>query len=49
MKCLIPNKDRDEALMMLNRMNLNHSTLFPDLNGASWYCNLSRTIDKYAS
>lgn len=46
-KIEIPNKDRELALRMLNRMNINHLTLFPDLFGASRHCNIDLQIDKY--
>jgi hypothetical protein len=47
MKILIPNRDRALCLRMLNRMNINHLSLFPDLYGASAHCNLHIQIHKY--
>jgi hypothetical protein len=46
-KISLPNRDRSEALRALNRMNINYLTLFPDLFGASNYCNFDLLIDKY--
>jgi len=46
-KSLIPEHDREIALKSLNRMNINHSTLFPDLDGASRHINLSLDIPYY--
>lgn len=47
MKLTIPEKDRIIALRTLNRMNINHLTLFPDLYGASKTCNMDLLIEKY--
>lgn len=47
LKIVIPNAETKECLRYLNRMNISHSTLFPDLPGASDFCNLHLKIDKY--
>ncbi len=47
LKINIPNKDVDECLRYLNRMNINHLTLFPDVPGASEFCNQHLTITSY--
>jgi len=46
-KISIPNTTTQDCLRYLNRMNINHSTLFPDLTGASSYCNNHLKINKY--
>ena len=46
-KIIIPNEDIETCLLYLNRMNINHATLFPDLSGASEHCNNKLTIDCY--
>jgi hypothetical protein len=46
-KILIPRKDREKALIALNRMRINYLTLFPDLEGSSRHCRLSLSIDAY--
>ena len=47
MKFIIPKSERNICLRSLNRMNINHLSLFPDLYGASNYCNTDLLIDKY--
>ena len=39
-KIYIKNEDREGCLKSLRRMNVHHASLFPDLLGASDYCNL---------
>ena len=46
-KITIPSKDRLVALRSLNRMNINHLSLFPDVYGSSKFCNMDMEIDKY--
>lgn len=46
-KVQIPNKGREECLKALNRMNINHLSLFPDLLGAAVHCNTALEIKKY--
>ncbi|MNO24752.1 FRG domain protein [compost metagenome] len=46
-KLILPESDRELALKTLNRMNINHLTLFPDLYGASKYCNTDLKIKSY--
>lgn len=47
MKITIPTTGIVECLQYLNRMNINHATLFPDLPGASEFCNKHLTIKEY--
>lgn len=47
LKCLVPDSERARCLQLLNRMNINPSSLFPDLTGASRYCNLHCEIENY--
>ncbi len=46
-KIMLPEAKREVALKSLNRMNINHLSLFPDIYGASSYVNLDLEIDKY--
>ncbi|WP_339414536.1 FRG domain-containing protein [Pseudomonas sp. EA_35y_Pfl2_R5] len=46
-KITFPNNDRPECLRTLQKMNINHLSLFPDIYGAGQYCNKALTIDKY--
>ena len=43
-KISIPDEERDECLRMLDRMNINHLSLFPDVYGASHHCNMALQI-----
>jgi FRG domain len=47
LKCLVPDEERSRCLQLLNRMNINPLSLFPDLTGASRYCNLHSEIENY--
>lgn len=46
-KILIPDSERELALRALNRMNINHLSLFPDLTGACEYANSNLLIAEY--
>jgi hypothetical protein len=46
-KFILPTRERTECLQSLNRMNINHLTLFPDVFGASRHCNHLLTIPDY--
>jgi hypothetical protein len=46
-KMTVPKSGADNCLRYLNRMNINHATLFPDLYGASHFCNMELRISKY--
>jgi len=43
----IPSAQRPTAMKSLNRMNINHLSLFPDLYGAAKYCNFELAIERY--
>lgn len=44
---IIPDTGKNECLIALNRMNISHLTLFPDLSGASEFCNQKLVLDEY--
>jgi len=46
-KVKVSESEREKCLCNLNRMNINHATLFPDLPGAAEYCNLKLEIKNY--
>lgn len=43
----ICDSEREGCLSDLNTMNINHASLFPDIEGAAKFCNLKLEIDKY--
>jgi FRG domain len=46
-KVLIPSRERIVALNTLNRMNINHLSLFPDLTGSARHCNTALSVWDY--
>lgn len=48
-KINVPNNDRQISLRHLNRMNINHNSLFPDLYGAAKSANMRLALPKYAA
>ena len=46
-KLHMPEAGRDDCLRTLNRMNINHLSLFPDLVGSAEHCNRSLRIHSY--
>jgi hypothetical protein len=48
-KIYIRNEERDGCLRHLRRMNVHHASLFPDLLGASEYCNVVTTEAEMAA
>ena len=46
-KIRIPNAEWGRCLRFLNRMNINHLSLFPDLYGSTQYCNTDLLIKDY--
>ena len=43
----LPDEHREYILRALNRMNINHQSLFPDLYGASSFVNMRLEIESY--
>lgn len=48
-KIYIKNEDRDGCMRHLRRMNVHHASLFPDLIGASEYCNAIISEERHIS
>lgn len=48
-KIVVPEKrgDRLEILRALNRMNINHCSLFPDISGSAKFCNMRLSVTGY--
>jgi hypothetical protein len=48
-KIVVPEKasDRFEILRTLNRMNINHRSLFPDVEGSARFCNMRLSVENY--
>ena len=48
-KIVVPEKkgDRFETLRTLNRMNINHRSLFPDVEGSAKFCNMRVSVPDY--
>lgn len=43
----LPSAERVVALKALNRMNINHLSLFPDVSGAARYCGMALEVTDY--
>lgn len=46
-KLVLPDENRDYILRSLNRMNINHQSLFPDLYGVTEFVNMKLTLEDY--
>lgn len=48
-KIVVPERkgDRFEILRALNRMNINHRSLFPDISGSAEFCNMRLSVTGY--
>ena len=44
-KFLLPDRERGPCLRHLHRMNITHNTLYPDLAGASSFCNFALSLE----
>ncbi|WP_081849540.1 FRG domain-containing protein [Marinobacter nitratireducens] len=47
LRILVPSNEYDIALKNLNRMNINHLSLFPDLHGSSMHANTILWVEDY--